>query len=324
MRVCVLCSINKGMVSPIVKSQFDSLKKVGIDVVLFGIKGRGFWGYLCSIRQIYHFLQANKVDVVHAHYSFCGIVASLSTGKPVVCSLMGSDVKQSGLWRFVISLFVKFRWKTTIVKSEEMKENMSGTGLFVIPNGVNLALFKPMDKQQCREKLAWDCKKKYVMFNAAPERFEKNFPIAQEAISLCDGLDVEMKVIINVKQAEIPIYLNASDILLLTSRWEGSPNIVKEAMACNVPVIATEVGDVKWLFGNAKECCLISQPFTSEKIANAIKAVVSQEVKSNARERIIELGIDSESIANKLKQIYECVLKGVDASLIKQKLLDNN
>lgn len=303
MKVMFVCSGNGG-ISPIPLAQGDSLTNRQIDVVYAPITGKGFLGYALSIFSIRKQIKAAKPDIVHAHYSLSGIVSSLATRIPVVTSLMGSDTMHAGLWRLVIRVFCRYFWKATIVKSEKMAVSLKLESAVILPNGVNMDLFRPLNKAKCREKLGWDISKKYIMFNAAPERYEKNYPLAQEAIALCEDPNIVLQLVVNVKQTDIPTYLNASDLLLLTSRWEGSPNIVKEAMACNVPVVATDVGDVKTLFGQAEGCYLISKPFQSKPITSAIKEIMHRGVESKARQRIYDLGIDSESIANKLISIY--------------------
>ena len=104
----------------------------------------------------------------------------------------------------------------------------------------------------------------------------------------------------------MPVYLNAADILLLTSKWEGSPNIVKEAMACNVPVVATKVGDIEYLFGNTEGYYYTDTD--PDKLAGKINYVLNNDIKPNGRQRIIDLKLDSESIADEIIQLYQEVL----------------
>jgi len=104
----------------------------------------------------------------------------------------------------------------------------------------------------------------------------------------------------------MPIYLNAADVFLLTSKWEGSPNIVKEAMDCNIPVVATKVGDIEYLFGDT-EGYYYTDP-DQDKLAEKINYILNNDIKPNGRQRIIELKLDSEAIANQLIQLYREVL----------------
>ena len=100
----------------------------------------------------------------------------------------------------------------------------------------------------------------------------------------------------------MPVYLNAADILLLTSKWEGSPNIVKEAMACNIPVVATKVGDIEYLFGNIEGYYYMDSD--ADKLAEKINNGLNNDIKPNGLQRIIDLKLDSESIAYKFLQFY--------------------
>jgi len=234
-------------------------------------------------------------------------VAYLASSRPVVVSLMGSDVLQSRFNRYVIRIFVRFFWNKTIVKSANMNLSLGIDQLVILPNGVNLELFKPMDKTDCRTFLQWSNDKKHILFVSATrlDRYEKNLQLATESVKTTGLEDIELHVVSGIKQSEMPMYLNASDLLLLTSRWEGSPNIVKEAMACNCPVVATDVGDVRWLLEDVKNCEIIaSEPYDA---AEKIKKVLYTEGYSDGRDKILKLGIDSISIARRLVEIYSAL-----------------
>ena len=201
-------------ISPFIKAQAESLTKLGHTINYYPVKGNGLWGYLSNITKLSKFIKQGDYDIVHSHYSFCGIVSALATGKPVVCSLMGSDVKQSGLWKLLIKYFIKHKWQKTIVKSLEMKKELGIDKVEVIPNGVDLELFKPLDKNDCRKELGWDIGKKIILFASDPQRPEKNFFLAKKAIAALNIEDVELKVVYPVPHKEMPLYLNASDLLL--------------------------------------------------------------------------------------------------------------
>jgi len=227
LRVLFVSSGNNG-ISPIIRAQGKSLEKAGINILYYGVKGRGAIGYLSNIARIKHTIRSFKPDLVHAHYSDSAILASLSTRRKIVASLMGSDVMSSGLWRLVIRFFVKHVWAFTIVKSEDMKSSLGvhSDKIHVIPNGVDLDVFKPLDKNCCRARLRWEISKKIVLFAANPNRPEKNFDLAKKSFELAGLKNAELKVVFNIKHEEIPYYLCASDLLLSTSKWEGSPNII--------------------------------------------------------------------------------------------------
>ena len=306
MKILFVCSGNKG-ISPIVKSQADSLKNKEVELEVFPIIGQGLRGYLKNISKLKKQILIFKPDIIHSHYSFCGIIASLATKKiPIVASLMGSDTHQSKLMKLTIRYFANYRWSKTIVKSEDMKIRLGLNNAVILPNGVDLNLFKLLDKKECRNKLGWDLDKKYILFASNPARPEKNFALAKQTIENLNNDKIELKVVYDVDHKLMLIYLNAADVLLLTSKWEGSPNIVKEAMACNIPVVATEVGDIKFLFGNI-EGYYYTNSFP-DILAEKINYILDNDIKPNGHQRIIDLKLDSESIADKLIQLYQELL----------------
>jgi len=307
MRVLFVSSGNKG-ISPIVQAQGQSLQKVGVDLSYFGVKGKGLIGYLSNLPKLRSWIQKTNPQVVHAHYSFCGIVSALATGKPVITSLMGSDVKSSGVWRIVIRFFVKYIWKATIVKSDDMKSSLGvyTDRVHVIPNGVDLDVFKALDKFECRHKVGWDESKRIVLFAANPDRYEKNFELAKKSFLKADIPNAELKVVYNIKHEDIPYYLCASDVLISTSKWEGSPNIIKEAMACNIPVVSTDVGDVSNLSQGLDSMWICDAD--PQRLSKAIIKAMNFTGYVLSRDRIVKLGLDSVSVAENIQQLYHEVL----------------
>ena len=147
-------NIKKFGISPIVINQGDSLKKEGIDVVYYGIKGKGFINYLKNIKTLKKFLKENKVDIIHAHFSLSAIIASIAKKRtPIVVSLMGSDSSGKFIYRSLVKFFHRFLWDVTIVKSQNIKDNLSLDDVIILPNGVNFDLFKPIDQIESRVKV---------------------------------------------------------------------------------------------------------------------------------------------------------------------------
>lgn len=301
-------------ISPFIKVQAESLTKLGHTIDYYPVKGKGLWGYLSNITKISKFIKQGDYDIVHSHYSFCGIVSALATEKPVVCSLMGSDVKKSGLWRFIIKYFIMHKWKRTIVKSKDMKLTLGIDKVEVIPNGVDLDIFRPMNKNDCRKELGWDIGNKIILFAADPKRPEKNFSLAKKTTETLNIQDVELKVVYPVPHKDIPIYLNAADLLLSTSLWEGSPNIIKEAMACNCPIVSTNVGDVKWLLDGVEGCFITTND--PKDVADKIKKALNFKGRTKGRDKLISLGLDSEHIAKKIIKVYEEVINNTSGKRV--------
>jgi glycosyltransferase involved in cell wall biosynthesis len=305
MKVLFISSGKRGSVGEVVKNQGDSLAKEGIEVDYYIIKS-GLWGYLSAIPNISRTFKKGNYNLAHAHYSFSGFAASLAGSSPLVVSLMGSDAYMSGFLRNAARLFYKYRWSSTIVKTRKMKELLRIDNAHVIPNGVDITKFRPIPKAESRIRIRFTMDKKLVVFLSDPKRPEKDFNLAQQSVRAMNDSNIELLPVFDVPSGEVPFYINAADVLLLTSKYEGSVNVIKEAMACNCPVVSTNVGDVKWVTGDTKDCFITS--FEAEDIALKIKAALVPGRKTNGRQRIIELGLDSISVSNRIKVLYKDVI----------------
>jgi len=306
MKVLFVSSGRKGRVSPLIKNQGDSLSDAGIDIHYFLIKP-GIKNYLSSIFQIRNIFKNSNFDLIHAHYSLSGFAASLGGKYPVVVSLLGSDAYKPFILRWLTRMFSYYRWNKTIVKTSRMLDVLYLKNAGVIPNGVNIERFKPLSKDTSREKINCSTtKKKIVVFASDPDRKEKNFKLALATINYLKRNDIELIPVFDIPNSEMPYYLNASDVLILTSKYEGSVNVVKEAMACNVPVVSTDVGDVKQNTSGLKGCFVCESNPAS--LADGLLKAFSCGNDSDNRERIIELGLDSVSVAKKIINIYKQIL----------------
>ncbi len=294
-------------ISPVTRNQGESLEKKGISISYYKIVGKGFLGYLKNVIRLHRFVKKTNYDIIHVHYSLSAFVVSLSFPKtPIVVSLMGSDTHMNSFWKFVTTMNSAFFWDAVIVKSEKMKINMNLKSAEVVPNGVDLEKFSIRDRIETKKKLGFDTNKRHILFLADPKRPEKNYKLAQAAYEQLAFEDVEFITVFNKKHDEVADYLYACDVLLLTSLWEGSPNAIKEAMSCNVPIVTTRVGDVEWLFQGLDGCYITS--FEVDDVVNKLKRALLFSQRKNllkSRERIMDLKIDSDAIAERIIQIYK-------------------
>ncbi|MGD0711519.1 MAG: glycosyltransferase family 4 protein [Bacteroidales bacterium] len=309
MKVLFISSGNaKEGISSIIKNQGESLICREIQVDFFTIRGKGLWSYIRHIFILQKFLKSNTFDIIHAHYSLSAYVATFAGARPLIVSLMGSDVKSNKRNRYIIKFFNHFFWKACIVKSQDMKKSVKISNIVVLPNGVNIKKFYPVNKMEARQKLGWSLEDRIVLFAADVSRPEKNFKLCLQAIGIL-GFTCVLKTLCEVDNEKMVYWYNASDIILLTSLHEGSPNVIKEAMACNRPIVATNVGDIEWLIGNISGCYIIS--FAPQDVAEKIKLAIEfgkNKGSTKGRERIIELGLDSETVAKKIIEVYKTVL----------------
>ncbi len=302
-------------ISPFIKSQGKSIVDKGIDLEFFTVKGKGVRGYLKNIKLIRE--KAKHFDIIHAHYGLIGFLVGISfTKKPLVLSIMGTDIcgnfKENGKRTIssylimVISQLALFFSKIIIVKSQNLLEYIPSffkSKTHIIPNGVNFKVFKPMNYILCREKLKFKEGEKVILFLANPNKPNKNYKFIKEAIPYISLPNVRLINPYPITQQEFVAYLNASDVFVLSSFNEGSPNVIKEAMACNCPVVSTNVGDVKSVIGNTDGCFLSS--FNTEDLAKQIEKALSFNTRTEGRNDIGHL--KSELIANNIVNIYESI-----------------
>jgi hypothetical protein len=254
-------------------------------------------------------LKNDKYDIVHAHYGYTAILVGLANSGKTITSLMGSDVyQQHVIIKFIIKQFSKHVWDKTIVKSSALNEIINNS--IIIANGVNLDLFRQESKEESRLKVGFNKKYNVVFISVRPDEMVKNLKLAQQAIQLIGDENIHFQVISKIENKKLSYYYSAADVLLLTSVTEGSPNVIKEAMACNCPIVSTDVGDVREIIGNT-EGCYISSSNPADLAQETKKALEysSTRGRTNGRQRIIELGLDSDSIANRIIEVYQKVLE---------------
>lgn len=311
MKVLFVASGNKnGAPGAVVKNQADSLSSKDIELSFFLIKGKGIVGYLKNIIPLVKFLKKNDFVVVHSHYSLSAFVTTIALWfvKPVphVVSLMGSDTQLKGISRKIVKICHSFFWSKTIVKSEQMLTDSGLKNAEIIPNGVDLKKISNIENNLENE-FSVNKQKKIVLFAANPVRESKNYSLAEQAMK---NIPAELKVVYNKPHEEILAEILHADVLLLTSRWEGSPNIIKEAMGCNCPIVSTNVGDVTWLLGETPGHFITN--FDPVNVSNSIDLALKFKSKCRetaGRQRIINLGLDADSVANRIYIIYKTLIE---------------
>ncbi len=314
MKVIFVASGNKtvGQVSSFVQSQYDSLVEAGLDMILFPVVGHGIKAHLRAAIELRRIIRQEQPDVVHAHYSICGHVAALAMmcirSKPkLVVSILGSFPTHSKKWRLV-RFCIRHIWDKTIVKSQRTARQL-GEDVSIIPNGVNLDMFCPQDHLDARARVGFDADKRYVIWCSHPDRIEKNYALAQAAVELVkkEQDNVELLTIYNKTPQDVVQYMNAADCLLLTSVQEGSPNVIKEAMACNCPIVSTDVGDVRERLLGLNGCYILPEKDmqSPEALANLIGEAIRYGKRTEGYNRIINDELTIQQVVKRIMSCYE-------------------
>jgi glycosyltransferase involved in cell wall biosynthesis len=198
--------------------------------------------------------------------------------------------------------------RSVIVKSNEMKQRLRLKSAHVIPNGVDLSLFCPMNLGEARRALGLDPAKKFVLFPYNRAELRKRYDLVESAVARARDQVPELEILhaYRVPQEQVPLYMNAAELMVMASMIEGSPNTVKEALACNLPVVTVDVGDTVELIQHTKGHHLIPREVGS--IAAAIVEVCRRGTRARSRERMAPFSI--EKVAERVMKVYRGALSG--------------
>jgi teichuronic acid biosynthesis glycosyltransferase TuaC len=296
-----------------VKEQIESLQKAGVECDIYFSNGKengGMKAHIASIFTVWKLIHKNHYDVIHCHHSISGLILLLSGGafthKCVVSYQSDPNREFGGKWLFHL-LYLSFN-KIIIKNTSEYQREKK---VVYLPNGTNSSFFKPMDKSQCRKELGWDVNKHYVLYmdSNAGTRTVKRHDRYEEVLKILNKEfgDVVSVELTNTPRERIPIFMNACDLHLMTSDFEGSPNSVKECLCCNTPVVSTDVGNVRDMMGDIPGCYVTKEKNASELAECASKVFRSKE-PFNGRELFLAKGYGIENVAEKLKNVYQSIL----------------
>ena len=308
MRILVVASFNKGRFAPFIVEQTEALKRQGCEVGYFGLQGKGLKGYLQNLPQLKRTIEECKPDAVHAHYGLSGLFANLQRRVPVVTTYHGSDINDKRVLPFSKMAMRLSAWNI-FVSRKIMEMVHSEQKCTLLPCGIDLSKAQLTSRNEARQKMGLNPDKRYVLFAGAFDNAVKNAPLAKEVASLCDD-QVELLELKGYSRDEVTSLMCAANALLMTSYNEGSPQVVKEAMASGCPVVSVDVGDVKERVEGVAGC-FVAKTREAKELAEGLAKAMAFEGKTRGRERIIADGLDNERIADQLLEIYNSVIERI-------------
>jgi len=289
-----------------IKREVESLTRSGqsVDVLYFpGYKSK--LNYFKACFNVFTQTVRNRYDVVHAHYGMSALPALFRWRSPLVVTLHGSDALVGSIEPLISRIVCRLA-DAVIVVSPQIAARIPGR---VIPIGVDCAKFKPRDRVEARTRLGLSTDKQLVLFPYDPERRIKRFDLAKAAVEKLKmtGHDVDLLIVSNVPGDEMPWYYSAADVMILCSDSEGSPCAVKEALACNIPVVSTDVGDVTEIMEGVSGTVICEQKV--EALALGLEEVLLQE-KNRGCEGFLAMGrYDLRRTVSAVMDVYRYVIE---------------
>jgi glycosyltransferase involved in cell wall biosynthesis len=302
------------------RRQVRVLRQMGIQIPEFYLGLRtSLLNLLQARRKIQEEIAEFKPDVIHAHYgTVTALVCSMVQRVPLVITFRGSDLnphpsvsRLRGWVGMFLSQVSVLRAKQVICVSKSLRDRLwwGHKKAVVIPSGVNLDLFRPMDQEAARRTVGWGLEEKIVLFCGGTEPEAKGLDLARAAIRLAEQWSGPIRFFNldgNIDPEVVPVHLNAADCLVFTSLREGSPNIIKEALACNLPIVSVAVGDVPERLRGVSSSQLVGR--SALEIAAALRNVLREKRRSNGRDKILDCS--EANVADKLRKLYESVSNG--------------
>ena len=304
---------------PFVTEQGESLRKAGCEVDYFLVLGN----YIKAVGALKKKIREFKPDVVHAHYGLSAITAELQGLVPVVTTFHNGETHN---WHVnLMTSLMSLRAKHVIYVAQHIRDMVyfKAKHYSIIPCGVSLEDCFLIDKAEARKQLGWSADKKYIMFGGAFSNTRKNYALLKEAVdklnlnfeTLNPKSHIEIVEMRGLSREQCVLRMNACDVFALPTKNEGSPQALKEAMACNCPIVATDVADIKHLLGDLPGHYILpnkrgngawwkGNEHSAEKLAELIKQALAFNGRTKGRDRIVELGYTNDLVAKKIIEIY--------------------
>jgi teichuronic acid biosynthesis glycosyltransferase TuaC len=316
----VIPGADDGVCMPFARRQAASVVERGVQACSFFLRSRTSPRTLWSeFRRLRREIRDFKPHIVHAQFgTMTAFVAAVASRSPLVITFHGSDLNptpgdwwiKSAVGRMLSHLAARYASQIICV-SPQLRARIADLGdrVHTVPCGVNMKRFRPLSKPQCRATLGWDADEKIVLFNARTDPIGKRLDLAEAAIAHAKQKISNVRLHVfrgTTHPDEMPLYYSAADCLLMTSDYEGSPMVVKEAMACNLPVVSVDVGDVAARLAGVTSSKIVDR--TPQSLGDALAEVIADRLPSNGRKMIQELS--EEAVAARIVSIYRLAAGG--------------
>lgn len=302
MRVLIVARCKHGRFAPFITEQVTAIEKQGVECRYFGVDGKGIVGYLRQLPRLRKAIREFRPDIIHAHYGLCGLLANYQRKIPVVTTYHGSDINDPRVLRLSKRSIRRSRFNI-FVSRKNVDIACPRKDFALIPCGIDLEDYPVIDKTEARRLMRLNPSGKYVLFAGAFDNPVKNAPLANAAMELVP--ETELLELKGYTRTQVATLMQAVDAFLMTSYTEGSPQVIKEAMACGCPIVSVDVGDVKEQISGLGGCSLAER--NAEHISEQINDAINFHGRTEGRKRIIERWLTNDVIASKLIEVYKLI-----------------
>ena len=326
MKLLIIASDKGGKFVPFIEEQIVALQQAGVEIIRYGVTGKGIVGYLRELSALQRFIRSQQPDIIHAHYGLCGLLANLQRRVPVVTTYHGSDINKPNIRRFskiaihlsAFNIFVSRRNVNIALSPNSLIASRLKKRSALLPCGINLpepwaelqnkSVGQLTLNQWVQGVLSKDAKN--ILFAGAFDNKVKDPELAKIAMSELEreGIKVNLIELKGYNRDQVNALMYNSDALLMTSKTEGSPQVIKEALACGCPIVSVDVGDVAERTSGVEGCHVVPSREPKD-IASAILQAFAFNSRTNGREKVIELGLTNKQVAEHLITIYkQCII----------------
>lgn len=309
---------------PFVTEQGEALSQAGCDVHYHLVRGN----YLTAVRPLRRIIRDVQPDVVHAHYGLSGITAVWATR--FLCSnahrprlvITFHNGETLNWYVNLLSSFFSLFADHVIYVAQHIHDlcYFKARHYSVLPCGVNLNELPLTDYVDARRQLGWSADKKYILFGGAFSNTRKNVALLRDAVALTQRKDIEIIEMSGLSRSECALRMCACDLFALPTHSEGSPQALKEAMACNCPIVATDVADIAHLLDDMPGHFLLRNPRRTKErwdgdehsvaeMAELVQTALAFNARTQGRQRILDLGLTNDQVAANLMEIYTEITK---------------
>ena len=318
MKILIIASYNKHRYAPFVVEQAEALQGAGCEIEWFGVQGKGIAGYIREISRLRKIISKFRPDVIHAHYGLSCLLANLATRRvPVVSTYHGSDINMPKVRRFSKMAIRLSAWNIFVSKKNmALAGAVEGKKCSLIPCGINIPLpWNDLQKQKVDQltlnqwvETIMPKGKKYVLFAGAFDNAVKDPELAKQAINELknEGVNAELVELKGYTRDQVNALMYNCDAFLMTSKTEGSPQVIKEALVCGCPLVSVDAGDVKERLEGV-EGCYVVESRNPQDLAEALRKALAFNGRTKGRERIVKMGLMNEQVAKRVVEIYNKV-----------------